>query len=90
MVNKLGFIWHHAQDSQSFGGNAEGDRVIPSSSWATSRKGGARLYFLIHDFSLNRDAIGLKGYYSFSLSIKPMAKCRVSYTYDIVVFLKVS
>ena len=33
----------------------------PASSWATSRKGGARLFFLIHTFSLNRDAIGLEG-----------------------------
>lgn len=78
MVNELGFIRHHAQDSKSLGGNAEGDRVIPASGWATSREGGARLYFLIHAFSLNRDAIGLKSYYSFSLSIKPMAKWRVS------------
>ena len=74
MVYELGFIRDDAQDSQSFGGNAKGDRMIPASGWATSRKGGASLYFLIHAFSLNRDAIGLKGYYSFSLSIKPMAK----------------
>ena len=90
MVYELGFILHHAQDSKSFGGNSEGYRVIPASGWATSRKGGASLYFLIHGFSLNRDAIGLKGNYSFSLSIKPMAKWWVSYTYDIVVFLMVS
>lgn len=74
MVKKLRFVRHHAQDSQSFCGNAEGDRVISASGWATSREGGARQYFLIHDFSLNRDAIGLKSYYSFSLSINPMAK----------------
>ena len=78
MVNELRFIRDDAQDSQSFGGNSEGDRVISVSGWATSRKGGARLYFLIHDFPLNRAAVGLKGYYSFSLSIKPMAKWRVS------------
>ena len=74
MVYELGFVRHAAQDSQSFGRNPEGDRMISASGWATSCKGGARLYFLIHAFSLNRDAIGLKGYYSFSLSIKPMAK----------------
>ncbi len=52
--------------------------MIPASGRATSREGGARQYFLIHVFSLNRDAIGLKSYYSFSLSIKPMAKWWVS------------
>ena len=74
MVNELRFILDDAQDSKSLGGYPEGDRMIPASGWATSREGGARLYFLIHDFPLNRDAVGLKSYYSFSLSIKPMAK----------------
>lgn len=78
MVNELRFIWHHAQDGKSLGRYSEGDRVISASGWTTSRKGGARLYFLIHAVPLNRDAIGLKGYCSFSLSIKPMAKWRVS------------
>ena len=78
MVNELRFIRHHAQDGKSLGGNAKGDRVISASGWATSRECGARLYFNIHVFSLNRDAIGLKSYYSFSLSINPMAKWWVS------------
>ena len=90
MVNELGFIRYDAQDSKSLGGNPECDRMNPASGWATSRKGGASLYFLVHRFSLNRDAIGLKSYCSFSLSINPIAKWWVSYTYDIVVFLMVS
>lgn len=78
MVYELGFVRHHAQDGKSLGGYSEGDRMISACGWTTSRESGARLYFLVHAFSLNRDAIGLKGYCSFSLSIKPMAKWRVS------------
>ena len=78
MVNELRFIRYDAQDSKSLGGYSEGDRVSSASGGAASREGGARLFFLIHSFSLNRDAIGLKSYYSFSLSINPMAKWWVS------------
>ena len=78
MVNELRFIRDDAQDSKSLGGYSEGDRVSSASGGAASRKGGARLYFFIHAFPLNRDAVGLKSYYSFSLSIKPMAKWWVS------------